>query len=95
MQNLLGRIKDRVLWGLVLGLLGPAILSVLAFYLRTNFVAFKKADLLLIGCVASNVLWMNWFFKQHKENAAKGIISATFIYAFVFFVYKMMQESTY
>ena len=54
---------------------------------------FRKADLLLIGCVAVNVLWVNYFSKLDKELATKGVVSATFIWAFIFFFYKVLQET--
>lgn len=94
MEKLLDKINDHVLWGLLIGLVSPAILGAFAIYLMRNVLAFKNADLLLIGCVAVNVLWMNLFFKNHKDNLAKGVISATFLCAFAFFIYKTMQENS-
>lgn len=92
MAKIFSSIKDHVLVGLGIGLISPGILASIAWYLMHHTLIFKKADLLLIGCVAVNLLWMNYFFKINKENAGKGIISATFICAFVFFFYKIMQE---
>ena len=88
---MLSKLKDHVLIGLVIGLLSPAILGLIAIYLRNNVVALKKADLLLIFSVAVNLWWVNVFFKQYKDNLAKGVISATFLYAFAFFIYKMQE----
>jgi len=50
----------------------------------------KKADFLLIVCIALNALLMNYFFKQDKDNVARGIISATFLWAIAFFFYKVL-----
>ena len=86
-------LKDHVLVGLGVGLATPLFLGAVAWYLMNHTAFFKKADLLLIGCVAVNVLWVNYFSKQSKESATKGVVSATFLWAFVFFFYKMAQEA--
>jgi hypothetical protein len=54
-------------------------------------VPLAKADLLLIGCIAVNAVLLHYFFKLNKENVGRGIISATFIWAFAFFFYKINQ----
>ncbi len=85
-------IKDHVLVGLAIGLATPLLLGGGAWYLMNHTTFFKKADLLLIGCVAVNLAWVTYFNKKYKDNASKGVVSATFIWAFVFFFYKIMQE---
>lgn len=85
-------VKDSMFTGLAIGLVSPALLSSLAIYLMNNVDAFKKADLLLIGCVAVNILWMNLCYKFDKDLAGRGVVSATFLCAFVFLFYKIFQE---
>lgn len=93
MAKFLSSIKNHVLIGLGIGLGSPFILGVVAWYLMHHTTVFKKADLLLIGCVAVNLLWVKYFDKQNKENLIRGIISATFLWAFAFFFYKVNQET--
>lgn len=92
MAKLFSSVKNHVLIGLAIGLGSPLILGSIAWYLMNYTTVFKKADLLLIGCVALNLVWVNYFNKINKENTARGIVSATFLCAFAFFFYKVMQE---
>lgn len=92
MNKSLFSLKDHVLVGLGVGVATPLLLGSVAWYLMHYTATFKKADLLLIGCVAVNLVWVNYFSKRQKENASKGVVSATFLWAFAFFFYKIMQE---
>lgn len=92
MAKLFSSVKNHVLVGLGIGLASPLVLGSIAWYLMNYTTAFKKADLLLIGCVAVNLIWVNYFNKINKENIGRGIVSATFLCAFAFFFYKIMQE---
>ena len=85
-------LSDHVLIGLAVGVATPLLLGGGAWYLMHHTTFFKKADLLLIGCVAVNLAWVTYFNKIHKDNASRGVVSATFLWAFVFFFYKIMQE---
>jgi hypothetical protein len=89
----MNRLRDHALIGLLFGLISPAILGGFALYLMKNIIAFKQADLLLIACVAINLYWVKLFYKLNKDFAAKGVIGASFLYAFLFFIYKTMQEA--
>lgn len=93
MARLFSSIKNHVLVGLAIGLGSPLLLGIVAWYLMHHTLVFKKADLLLIGCVAVNLLWVNYFNKINKENIIRGIVSATFLCAFAFFFYKVSQEA--
>lgn len=84
-------IKNSVLIGLGIGVSAPGVLIVGVWYLMHKFAFLAKADLLLIGCIAVNAILMHYFFKQDKENVGRGIISATFLWAFVFFFYKVSK----
>jgi len=81
--------RDNVWLGFGLGLLLPAVAVFFVEILKKNITYLEKDDLLYIGCVALNLLLVRYCFKTYKENTAKGIISATFICAFVFFYHKM------
>ncbi|MDR6784456.1 hypothetical protein ABIE26_002155 [Pedobacter africanus] len=89
MQERLSRIKNSAFTGLGIGLVVPGVLLSLVWYLMHRFAFLAKADLLLIGCIAVNALLMHYFFKLNKENIGRGIISATFLWAFAFFFYKI------
>jgi Ca2+/H+ antiporter len=83
-------IKNTVWNGVGIGFIVPFLTGVLVWFLMQKVTALSKADLLLIGCIALNALLMNYFFKQNKDNIARGIISITFLWAFVFFFYKVL-----
>ena len=83
--------KDNIWLGAVLGLVLPGIAYFIVEILKKNITVLEKDDLLYIGCVALNLLLVRYYFRTYKENTAKGIISATFVCAFIFFYYKMRQ----
>ncbi len=89
MQETEGKIPNSVWAGLAAGLVIPGLLLCLAWYLMHRFAFLAKADLLLIAAIAVNALLMHYFFKQDKEKTARGVISATFLWAFTFFFYKI------
>ncbi|MGY4386364.1 ABC-type branched-subunit amino acid transport system permease subunit [Pedobacter sp. UYP24] len=92
MQETKGKISNSVWAGLAVGLVLPALLLSLAWYLMHRFAFLAKADLLLIAAIAVNALLMHYFFKQDKEKTARGVVSATFLWAFAFFFYKISQS---
>lgn len=89
MQERLSRIRNSVFMGLGIGVAVPGVLLSVVWYLMHRFAFLAKADLLLIGCIAVNAILMHYFFKLNKENIGRGIISATFLWAFAFFFYKL------
>ncbi|HKG05571.1 MAG TPA: hypothetical protein VKB19_03900 [Pedobacter sp.] len=85
------RLKNSVWTGLSIGVTVPGILLVGAWYLMHRYAFLAKADLLLVCCISVNALLMHHFFKQDRDQLGKGIISATFLWALLFFFYKMNQ----
>jgi len=85
-------VKNSVFRGLGIGAFVPGVLLAGVWYLMHKFAFLAKADLLLIGCIAVNAVLMHYFFKLDKENVGRGIISATFLWAFVFFFYKVTKS---
>ena len=83
--------RDNVWLGLILGLILPGIAFFFVEILKKNIKVLEKDNLLYIGCVALNLLLVRYLFRSYKENTAKGLISATFICAFIFFYYKVRQ----
>lgn len=76
--------------GVSVGLFFPALCYLLVDWLIKMFPVIGKPDLFYIGCIAVNVYTMQYFFKQNKDNIARGILAATFLCAFIFFFYKVM-----
>ena len=85
------KLPNSVWAGLGIGITLPGLLLSVVWYLMHKIAFLAKADLLLIGCIAVNALLMHYFFRQNKDNVGRGIISATFIWAFVFFFYKVSK----
>lgn len=83
--------QNSVFIGLGLGILVPGVFLSIIWYLMHTYAFLAKADLLLIGGIAVNALLMHYFFNQNREQIARGIISATFLWAFLFFFYKINQ----
>lgn len=90
-KNWLADLKNSVFIGLGIGVSVPGILLSVVWYLMHKYSFLAKADLLLIGCIAVNAIFMHYFFKLNKDNVGRGIISATFLWAFVFFFYKITR----
>jgi len=85
------RLNDTVWTGFGIGLLVPGVLVGLTWFVMQQVAYLAKADLLLIGCIGVNAVLLKYFFKQNKENVGRGVLSATFIWAFAFFIYKVRQ----
>ena len=90
MKQKLEALKDRVWTGVAIGFFVPAIPGLIVWYLMQHFTALRGANLLLIACIALNAILMNYFFKLNKDSIARGIISVTFLWAFAFFVYRVV-----
>lgn len=90
MKEKIKAIRDTVWNGIAIGFFIPLLPLILVKFLMLKVVAFKELDLLLIGCIAINAILMNYCFKQNKDNIARGIISITFLWAFIFFFYKVL-----
>ena len=83
--------KDNVWLGLALGLVTPGLGFLIVELLKRNLTYLGKADLLYIACVALNLLLLKLAYKKEMEATARGIISATFLCALLFFYYKVNQ----
>lgn len=88
---MINRIKNSVWAGFGLGIFVPGILVAIVWFVMHRVAFLAKADLLLIGCIGVNALLLKYFFRVNKENTGRGILSATFIWAFLFFFYKIKQ----
>lgn len=85
------QIRNTVWAGFGIGILLPGLLVAIVWFVMHRFAFLAKADLLLIGCIGVNALLLKYFFKVNKENTGRGVLSATFIWAMLFFFYKIRQ----
>ncbi|WP_158797635.1 stationary phase survival protein SurE [Pedobacter sp. L105] len=85
------RIQDSVWSGFGIGIFVPGALLAIVWFIMHRVAMLAKADLLLIGCIAVNALLLKYFFKVNQENTGRGVLSATFIWALLFFVYKISK----
>ncbi|RZM29780.1 MAG: stationary phase survival protein SurE [Pedobacter sp.] len=85
-------IKDSVFVGFGIGMIVPGILVSIVWFIMHQVSFLAKADLLLIGCIAVNAVLLKVFFNQQKDSLGRGVLSATFIWAFAFFFYKVNQS---
>ncbi|MEJ7560797.1 MAG: stationary phase survival protein SurE [Pedobacter sp.] len=84
-------LPNSVFIGLGLGILVPGVLLSIIWYLMHKYAYLEKADLLLIAGVAVNALFMHYFFNRNKEQTGRAVISATFLWAILFYFYKINQ----
>lgn len=89
---MLSKVKDSVWMGMAIGLAVPGVLVGITWFVMHQVAYLAKADLLLIGCIGVNAVLLKLFFKENKENAGRGILSVTFLWAFAFFFYKVSQS---
>jgi hypothetical protein len=85
-------LKDTVFVGFGIGMIVPGILVGIVWFIMHQVSFLAKADLLLIGCIAVNAILLKMFFRQNKDGLGRGVLSATFIWAFAFFLYKVNQS---
>ena len=88
---MISRIKNSVWAGFGIGLIVPGVLVSIVWFVMHRISFLTKADILLIGCIAVNALLLKYFFKINKENTGRGILSATFIWGLLFFVYEITR----
>lgn len=91
---------DRLLTGLVIGILVPVLFFVLIYqmkYGQMEFFAYVKSIWqmkiflkILSLCVFPNLGFFLMFYRRKYDMAARGVILATFIYAFVVLIAKLI-----
>ncbi|HEY9560528.1 MAG TPA: stationary phase survival protein SurE [Anseongella sp.] len=75
--------------GLALGACLPALAILLVEVLKLETRTGMRESTIYMICIGLNALIFRQFFKKRKENTAKGVLLITFIYALIFFIYKM------
>lgn len=87
------RYQNTDVWrGFAIGIFVPILPLAVVWLLMKTVAALREADLLLIGCVALNMLVMKYFFKQGRESLGRGVLGATFLWALAFFLFKELYR---
>lgn len=91
---------DKILTGLIIGIVLPIIIFLITYevkYSEMDFVVFLKSMWemkifmkLLSLCVFPNLGFFFLFYRNKYDMAARGVIMATFIYAFAVLIAKLI-----
>lgn len=89
--------KDRLLYGVIPGLIAPFIIIILFWVFRFHYLTlgefihqaiFLKVQfkIVAVGVFFSDLALFYLFMRLNKNNASKGVILAVFIYFFLFLI---------
>lgn len=89
--------KDRLLYGLLPGLIAPLIIVVLFWLFRFHYLSIKEFiyqaiflkvqfKIIAVGVFFADLALFYLFLRFNKNNASKGVIMAVFIYFFLFLI---------
>lgn len=81
--------RNNLYLGIVMGVCLPALAIVLVEWLKVEARLGMRESTIYMICIGLNALLFRWFYKTRKETTAKGILLMTFIYAVIFFIYKL------
>jgi hypothetical protein len=91
---------DRILTGWLLGTLVPLIIFLVTYWVKfadyqfltflSNLWHMKVFFKILSLCVFPNLAFFLFFYRNKYDMAARGVIMATFLYAFLVLIAKMM-----
>ncbi len=93
--------KDHFLWGFVPGLIMPLIgyyLYYLAMFSYMTFTDFNRhllrsglfVSVLSLGVILNLALFF-LFYTRESDRSARGVIAATFVYAFMVLYFKVLR----
>lgn len=77
--------KDHILIGILTGSVLPLITFAFFELLKSQITLYLKDSFIQLLCIGTNALIFRYFIKKEKDQLAKGVLLATFIYAFIFF----------
>ncbi len=91
---------DKLSFGLILGIIIPLLIYFVIYFVRYSDVPveaylqqlwkLKVTFKILSLCGFANLLVFFWFFRKKMDKAARGIIFATFLYAFLFLIFEII-----
>lgn len=87
--------KDRLIYGLIPGLLAPSIVIFLLWLFRFHYLTLEEFirqaiflkvqfKLIAVGVFFADLALFYLFLRLNKNNASKGVIMAVFVYFFLF-----------
>lgn len=81
--------RNSLVLGLILGLIIPAALYGFMLWLTTfrPEASFNRDTLMVVSITANVILFRQYMMKWDMEESGKGMLFATFVYAFVFFYF--------
>jgi len=91
---------DRILTGLIIGIIFPIVIFLVTYEVKYNEMDFRvflqsmwemKIFMKLLSlCVFPNLGFFFLFYRNKYDMAARGVIMATFIYAFAVLIAKVI-----
>ena len=94
--------KDNLRLGLLLGLVAP-IISLVIYYFVKFYPTFSIRDFFFflqtnktqitavsVPCLVLNIALFTYYINSHKDNTAKGIFTASLIYAILALLFKFI-----
>lgn len=90
--------KDHLYIGLLTGLIAPFLVITLFYLFRFNYLSIEEFirqsiflkvhfKIISVGVFFANLALFYLFLRLNKNNAAKGVILAVFLFFFVFLVF--------
>jgi hypothetical protein len=90
---------DKIITGWLIGTIAPIIVFILVYFVKfsetelmiwiKNIWQMKIFMKLLSLCIVPNLGFFMIFYRKKFDSAARGVILATFIYAFLFLLMKL------
>ncbi len=85
--------KDRILWGVIPGLIAPLLIVLLFWIFRFRYLSLwgfiqqavmlkLQFKIIALGVFFADLALFYLFLRLNKNNASKGVIIAVFIYFF-------------
>lgn len=91
---------DRILTGWIIGTIIPLLIFLITYFVKFSEMNFRDYlnnlwqmrifMKLLSLCVFPNLAFFLFFYRKKYDMAARGVIMATFIYAFLVLITKLM-----
>ena len=91
---------DRILTGWLLGTVVPLVIFIITYWVKfreyeflvyiNNLLHMKVLFKILSLCVFPNLAFFLFFYRQKYDMAARGVIMATFMYAFLVLFARLM-----
>lgn len=84
--------RDNIIFGIILGVITPAIVVALVwlvFYYKGVELKLDLLEKLILFAFALNGFYLRFYHKNKLDNSFKGVMIATFVYVF-YWVFKFV-----